>query len=276
MHAPYSVRFRLAAVAAASSAALALTLPPSADAGVCGDDVGGARVACACGDVVVSDTVLQPTDPVTVERCPLDGLFLKAPAGAASITLNLDGHSLVGRGRGSGVRVIHGGSEGARILGGEGGRRGQIVGFGDGVRAHGTRPVQEVRDLDVKGNSDAGISVRSNEVRVRSVRSEKNGGDGFRLRGYDGSYLDVVAYGSNGVGLGMDGEGAVVRGKSQENGGHGVLADGREHDLGALVVERNAGDGVQLRGRGHRTGGLRSADNLGQALRTSGSGEVSQ
>lgn len=67
----------------------------------CGDDIGGERVPCGCGDVVVSDTRLRPGDPVVEGACPADGLILRAAPAASSLTLDLGGLEL--RGRGAGV-----------------------------------------------------------------------------------------------------------------------------------------------------------------------------
>ena len=109
----------------------------------CGDDVGGTRVACSCGDTVVSDTTLRPDDPVSRVRCDHDGLVVRAPRGAASIALDLAGLSIVGSGQGSGIRIIDGGEYGALIIGGVPGRPAEIAGFRNGVRATGSRPLAD-------------------------------------------------------------------------------------------------------------------------------------
>ncbi len=90
---------------AAAIVVASFLLSGAAAAAPCGDDVKGVRVACHCGDTVVSDTRLRPEDPVVSGRCPLDGLAIRADALAESITLDLAGLSLVGTGAGIGLEV---------------------------------------------------------------------------------------------------------------------------------------------------------------------------
>ena len=93
-------------------------LAEPARAAACGDDVNGERIACSCGDTIVSDTRLRADDPVVVERCRTDGLIVRAPAGALTLRLDLGGRVLTGDGLGTGIRVLSGGSRGAVIIGG--------------------------------------------------------------------------------------------------------------------------------------------------------------
>ena len=145
--------------------------PVTARAAECGDDVGGARVACGCGDIVVSDTRLQPADPITRLRCDHDGLALRAPRGAASIGVDLSGLSIVGSGSGAGIRILDGGENGAVIIGGEPGGPGEIAGFRNGVRATGSRPLAEIRDLSIKGSTSDGLVLRGSKARLIRVKS---------------------------------------------------------------------------------------------------------
>src|SRR5688572_18541302 len=89
----------------------------------CGDDLEGRRVACACRDTVVSDTVLRPGDPVVSGRCNQGGLVLRARSLAETIRLDLAGLSIVGSGVGDGISVVEGGSDGAVLVGGTSARR---------------------------------------------------------------------------------------------------------------------------------------------------------
>ncbi len=253
-------------VATAGATGLVLVLASAATAGLCGDDVDGARVPCACGDVVVSDTQLRPTDPVTRERCPADGLFIKVPSGLDGLRLDLQGLSIVGRGVGTGIRIVHGGGRGVSIVGGTGGGNGEVSGFDTGVFAHGSDPVEEVRDLDVRDNVSDGVSMVASGVRVLNVRAEGNGRDGFRLRGYGSTYLGLAATENSGAGMRLSGNAAVVSATLSGNGSHGALIFGRDHDLSRVSAARNAGDGIRIYGRGHRTDGARSTDNAGEAI----------
>ena len=77
--------------------ALAWTWPVSA--ADCGDSAGagGARVPCACGDSVVTDTTLAASDPIVVDGCKEDvraGLGLVQP----SVTLDCAGLTIDGPG----------------------------------------------------------------------------------------------------------------------------------------------------------------------------------
>jgi len=154
--------------------------PTAALAAECGDEIGGARVACSCGDIVVSDTKLQAADPISRTRCDHDGLALRAPRGAESISLNLAGLSIVGSGSGSGIRILDGGDNGAVVIGGEPGRPGEIAGFRNGVRATGSRPVAEIRDLDIKGSSSEGLVLRGLDALLVRVTSDDDVRDGLR------------------------------------------------------------------------------------------------
>jgi hypothetical protein len=232
-----------------------------ASAALCGDDVDGARVPCGCGDVVVSDTILSATDPVTVNRCPADGLFVRATKGTRSLRLDLDGLSIVGTGTGTGIRVIDGGVLGAVIAGSSDGRRAEIAGFSTGIFAHGRDDLQEVFDVDVKSNDDEGIVVTSAGVRLRNVRALDNGGDGMRLSG-DGSTLAAVeASGNRGVGIRVSGSGSTVEGRAVGNARDGIRVQGRGHRLVDMEVRGNGRDGAVVSGDGHDTSGLRSAGN---------------
>ena len=152
-------------------------------AAACGDDVDGKRVPCRCGDVVVSDTRLQSGDPVVSDRCRSDGLVVRAAAGAGSITLDLAGHSLIGMGHGTGIRVFDGGSEGAVIIGGDGTAKAEVVGFGAGFKARGQRSVKTVRNVRFVGNERDGVMLRGAGSELVGVVAEGNGRDGVRAGG---------------------------------------------------------------------------------------------
>jgi hypothetical protein len=145
---------------------LALAAPVLAD---CGDSIGGRRVPCSCGDIVVGDTRLQPGDPVITEPCPADGLLVLAPVDAPSIILDLNGQERHGSGAGIGIRVICGGAQGAEIIGGIGGVFGTVTGFGEGIRS--TRPGDlrlianvVVRESRVHRVGERDVTSRSNRL----------------------------------------------------------------------------------------------------------------
>jgi len=190
--------FWVTRLAAAAALAASFGLPAIASAGLCGDDVAGVRVACSCGDFVVSDTMLVATDPVVTDRCPTDGLVVQAAEGTDSLTLDLGGLSITGSGVGVGLLVSNGGSDGAVISGGPDSiRPGQVVGFGDGLRVRTQRALSELANVDFRGNTGDGVAIRSYETKVTAVRAFANGRDGIRISGRKAT-LDTLESDGNG------------------------------------------------------------------------------
>lgn len=241
-------------------------------AGDCGDDVGGVRIACACGDTVVSDTVLRATDPVLRMRCPGNGLVISAGRLAETLVLDLAGLALVGSGTGVGIDIDRGGNEGAAIVGGRDGRHGEVVAFNVGVRARRPAAVRRIEALDVKGNRREGLQLRTAGTMVIDVRAERNGTDGMRITGRGGRLVRVAAVENGATGIravvydlmiaaeaARNGRHGIVVGgfhndlrgsTAHDNGGHGVLLAGGRHLVDGLIAERNSGDGIALRNPG--------------------------
>jgi hypothetical protein len=217
----------------------------------CGDDVNGERVACACGDVVVSDTALSATDPVVSRPCSRDGLVLLARDGADEIRLDLSGLTIRGQGRGVGIRVVRGGALGAVIVGGDG-ARGSIARFDTGIHGSGRSAVREVRGVNLVANRRDGLNVRSSGVRLSDVHSEGNGRDGVRVSGHGLDVTGVTAVGNGSEGLDVRGTSAYVEATLEGNGRNGVVVSGRGHHLGDIVSRDNGGAGVLATGVGHQ------------------------
>ena len=152
-------------------------------AGVCGDDVRGERVACRCGDTVVSSTRLRPTDPVAVDQCDRDGLRVDAPDAAPGIILDLGGLSITGTGNGTGIRVIDGGREGAILTGGSTGAPATVATFRVGISARGKRTLSEIENVVVTGCADDGIVLESDSTKTDGVVVQGNRGKGLRVGG---------------------------------------------------------------------------------------------
>jgi hypothetical protein len=198
-------------------AALTLSGAATAYGALCGDDVDGARVACRCGDVVVSDTTLQATDPVVLERCVGDGLIVRAARTADAIYLNLNGLSLLGSGSGTGIRVSSGGANGAVIDGGGQTARAVIAGFSTGLRASGRRSVAEIRGVELNANRRDGLASWVHEARLIDVVANDNGRDGVHVGGRQ-STLDGVRANKNGrYGLRVTQDTAALRGNGKGN-----------------------------------------------------------
>ncbi|MBI5503621.1 MAG: hypothetical protein HY899_02390 [Deltaproteobacteria bacterium] len=211
----------------------------------CGDDVGGVRIACACGDVVVSDTLLQPSDPVVGERCSLDGLVVAPPVVADSITLDLDGLTISGAPYGVGIRVQGGGSGGAVIRGGGKQRdHAEVVGFLTGIESRMFGSIARIENLTVKGARRHGLSLRGRGILLVGVTASSNGGDGVHLVGQGGRLVGVGAFGNAGNGVVLLADGPVVEVDVENNGAHGVVVRGRGATLGEVRAVGNGGIGV--------------------------------
>src|SRR5262245_38931864 len=70
----------------------------------CGDraGAGGTRVACACGDTVITTTALKAGDPVVTTPCPGVGLHI----GADHVTLNCSGRQITGAPGEAGIQLV--------------------------------------------------------------------------------------------------------------------------------------------------------------------------
>jgi hypothetical protein len=219
------------------------------------------RVACACGDTVVADTVLSPTDPIFNGRCRRDGLFVRASATAETIVLDLNGLSLIGSGGGVGIEVKSGGSDGAAIIGGREGKRGEIVGFGVGLQAITPIALRRIEYLEIEGNRREGVLVRTAGAMVIDVRLARNGGDGARITGQGGRWLDVDAAENGGAGIRMFTKDVVLRARASANARHGIVASGIHNDMRESVAEDNEGYGFLLGGTRQLTDGFVSTGN---------------
>lgn len=253
---------RVAALTVGVSLAAAVAVPGAASAKSCGDDIDGQRVACSCGDTVVADTVLWATDPVVSEPCSGDGLVVLAPPGSEGIALNLGGQSIVGRGRGVGIRVVRGGSLGSTIVGGDADEaRAEIARFDTGIRGSGSNVLREVRGIDVHDNTGDGLYLHTSGVVVDDVRTERNGHDGAALSGHGNALTSVVAESNVRDGLQVHGSGASVEAETTGNRRHGTVVGGRGNFLASVRSSENGGVGVVASGTGNDVTGVDASGN---------------
>ncbi len=250
-------------------ALLLLTFSSDVHAKFCGDDIGGARVACACGDIVASHTILQPGDPVVDGRCEAHGLIVRADRTADSITLNLSGMAIVGSGRGIGIKIERGGSDGAVIVGGDPPRLGEVVGFGVGVTSMSSGALARLERVSAKGNAHAGFQVRQNGAVVQDLIAEKNGGDGIRIAGTGGRFLGLRADQNEDRGISVNSPGAIVNGSASYNGTHGVVVPSPRSRLESVEAHGNARTGVLARSKSQSLTGISSTNNGGTDVRVS-------
>lgn len=261
---PGTAAVRLAASAVATLLLGVIAAPGAALAANCGDDVNGLRIACACGDNVVSDTVLAADDPVVDGSCPMDGLVVFVPKGAEGITLDLGGHSLLGRGHGVGIRVVRGGSVGSTILGGgDGLRRAEVANFRTGISAHGRNDLVEVRGIDVHDNVGDGLRLHASGVVLDDVQSESNGRDGIHLLGHGNEIRGASALRNRGDGVQVRGSAIQLEVEAADNAGHGLVVSGRSNQVTAARSIGNGGRGLVTSGAGHHVDELQSIGNKG-------------
>ncbi|RMD81431.1 MAG: right-handed parallel beta-helix repeat-containing protein [Candidatus Dadabacteria bacterium] len=250
---------------------LVFLLPARSFAKECGDDIGGHRIACDCGDTVVSNTTLRPNDPIVAGRCRGDGLEIEADDMAETLVLELDGRAIVGSGSGVGIEIESGGSEGAVVIGGHDGERGQVVAFNIGVRARNPRAIRRIQSLDLKGNRHEGLWLRTNGTMVIDVRAVRNSSDGLRVMGRGGRLIGIEARENGGSGLRSYAYDLIIDARAVGNKLHGIALSGYRNELGDSVAEDNGGYGVIVTGNGHDlTGVVASGNRLGAVKRRQG------
>lgn len=245
-----------------------LSLGASAQAKLCGDDVAGADVPCACGDVVVSDLTITD-DPVARGACAGDGLMVRALDAQTAITVDLAGATLRGDGTGTGILAIYGGAGGVRIV--STGAAATIDNFRDGVAAHGTDSISLLEHVNVTRSARDGVRIHAENYQVRNVDVRASGRDGFGIMGGHFRVADTLAatnarhgyfiMGRNGM-LGLSGHGIAARG----NGGAGIQVGGDTHQIVECSATSNNKQGVHALGDGHEIFGCEADENLGDGI----------
>jgi len=251
---------------------IALSISGSAYALPCGDAVRGdgaqpGRVACRCGDTVVSDTVLRADDPVATGRCPLDGLTVRAAREAESIRLDLSGLTIRGSGVGVGIRVAYGGTDGAWLIGAAAGAHGRITGFGVGLSSSWREALARAERLELTNNAHEGARLAVAGTILEDVIADDNGKDGLSVHGQGGrlSGVRTSRNGENGIKLFADN--ASVEAVAVDNGRSGIIVDGEGNDVSGTEAGGNRRDGVVVRAEGDTPSIARSVANGRDDLR---------
>ncbi len=293
-----SSAFRRAArgvLGAAFALVIALIAPQRARAMLCGDDVGGADVPCACGDVVASSVRLDD-DPVTTQPCPGTALVVRVPAGGAGARIDLAGHSLRGSGRGIGLWILDGGRDGALVV--STGGAAVIDGFLDGVVAQGATALASieavvvrasardgfrlidahgalVRDCEAVDAGRDGFWIGGSDVRVVGTRAVRSGRNGYHVGGMNATLEGNVAEASGAAGVTAMGNGhRFIACQSQGSGGNGFTLHGAHYELADCFASENRHDGINGVAMDWRMAGNRAIDNDHHGLVIRGSGAV--
>ncbi|MFI5366324.1 MAG: right-handed parallel beta-helix repeat-containing protein [Candidatus Binatia bacterium] len=245
-----------------------LLIPAVARAKLCGGDVRGHRVPCACGDIVVSDLVLTD-DPVASDVCPGDGLVVRAIGAAHGVTVDLRGKTLRGSGRGTGVWILYGGPGGARLV--SRGGPGTIAGFRDGVVGHGVDSVVLIDGIIAAGSSRDGVRVEAAGYQIRATEARDSGRDGFFLMGAGFRVTATHAINSGHFGYLIMGEGAVIGAPGSGNTAHGsgeagFNLTGRQHLLAGCVALDGRKEGVRLNATRSQVIGCIATGNNGDGI----------
>jgi hypothetical protein len=239
---------------------------------LCGDDVQGQHVPCACGDTVVSDLTLT-NDPVSRSVCPGDGLIVRASGASRGITVDLRGKTLRGSGQGAGLWVVDGGPGGARIV--SKGRFARLAGFRDGIVAQGSDTLALVDGVVVVRSLRDGVRVNGSHYVVNNTQVVKSGRDGFCLSGHDFRVTATRAVHSGRYGYFVMGVRSVVglpvAGNASEGSGDaGFSLEGAWNSLSACKASGAVKDGVRLNGSHYIVDGCVVSGNGGSGIVGSG------
>jgi hypothetical protein len=193
----------------------------------------GARAdtGVVCGSTITSDATLDSD-----LSCAGAGVVV------VSARLDLNGHSVLGSGVGTGVTLQ--GTDATVVSG-------SVSGFADGVGMGGQDPL--VRSLTVSGNTNRGILLftgrtRTNDAEIDTSTITGNGGDGVEVADAHGTIVDgsVITY--NG-GSGIDAElqadaGDYFQNTITDNSGYGIYAFSSTSHATENTVSRNGRAGI--------------------------------
>jgi hypothetical protein len=246
----------------------------SVSAKLCGDDVEGADVPCACGDIVVSSVALDADPVVHGPPCAHDGLVVRAPESRRAVIVDLRGATLRGSGAGAGIRIVAGGPGGGRVI--SSGAPGTIAGFGDGIVARGSDTVALIEDVVVIDNRRDGLRISGPDFEIRRVDVRGAHRDGFALggRGFriaQTRAADCGRFGYSVMGhagqIGRAGAGNVA----ERSGEAGFNIMGGGHALADCTAAFGRKSGVHLQALDLEVRGCRATDNGGDGIEGVGS-----
>src|SRR5262245_2048340 len=280
------VRTCCAAALASLAPMAACRVPAWADS--CGDRAGPgeARVACACGDTVITDTALKPGDPVVNALCSDVGLSI----GVDHVTLNCNGRGFAGT---TGQGIVLSGRTGVVV------RSCRVTGFASGIlleRSTGntlldnellesqngieilishdnlvkanvvTPTVEAIRVAAARANAIVGNTLNG-EVNSAGNGIVFGGGvtdntiKGNQVFGFLESGIDLAfgggnavlanSFSGNGTGITVlsSDPNTIARNTLSDNVGTGLLVEGNHHVLDGNRALRNGSRGISVAGR---------------------------
>ena len=203
------------------AATAALVVPAAAE---------GAQLAC--GDAVTQDTTLSHD----LRGCANDGLVV-----SGDVTLDLNGHTLAGRGGGAGIR-IDGGS--TAIV-----KNGTIRGFGIGIAKFATTDLGVV-SVKVLSNG-TGISAfdAGGALSISDSDISRNASNGVLLANTDAVTVDgnrITANGNWGIQVDRFAEPTVISNNVITHNGGGISVRNATTRILGNVASHNAGDGIAV------------------------------
>ncbi len=229
----------------------------AASAKLCGDDVDGQDVPCACGDIVVSDLVLDD-DPVADTVCDGNGLVIRAGA-ARGVRIDLAGRTLRGSGVGEGLQVLFGGEGGARVVSGS--DRATIAGFENGVVASGGE-LSLIENVLIRDAVRDGLRARSRGLTVRGCVVEGSGRDGFAFSGRSYLSVDNQSRANKRHGFMLMGQaGDLTRSSAVGNGSAGFMVTGSGHEFVGCIASTSGKNGMEVVAAGLSIRGCRAEHN---------------
>src|SRR5262245_29359650 len=260
----------------------------------CGDKAGGGgtRVACACGDTVITNTSLRANDPVVTTVCPGLGLSI----GADHVALNCNGREISGDPSDDGIAVV--GRTGVTVRGCT------ITGFARGLVLSASSG-NTLLSNSIGGTLDHGIALEDGSTAnvIKANRVVGPGNDAINLGAgsggnmivtnildasgslADGIDIDDVDAGGNtikgnqvigfSVGIEVSSTGNVItQNTANDNFNQGILVFESPNTITSNTTDGNLGEGILVSGDGNTIDGNRGRLNDFNALVVNGNENV--
>lgn len=239
-------RIALLSFGIAAGALFSATSALAVDA-LCGGLPGPDKIPCACGDIVVTDTILDASDPVLKGGCFPVGLFVVGEP-LVEVGVTLDAHALNPSRPGLCDRSL-GFTTGIFIVGDNVTiSRGVIRGCDEGI--FGLTSGSTIERVIASGGSDAGIIIVGDSNALLANLCHDNALEGLVVFG-DDNRLEQNYCARNGRDVGADGivvlgdDNRLNRNRGERNGAQGVRSfpifganssDGRNYGKGNAVA----------------------------------------